>query len=68
MAAVKSHATTEKLPRAGIGMNILSLGVVMLATVTQWDAMFDLKGEQPDWAAGGGGAAENATDFCVGVI
>ena len=49
-------------------MNILSLGVVMLATVTQWGAMFDLKGEQPDWAAGGGGAAENATDFCVGVI
>ena len=49
-------------------MNILSLGVVMLATVTQWDAMFDLTGEQPGWAVGGGSGAENATDFCVGVI
>ena len=48
-------------------MTALSLGVVMLFTVTQWDAMFDLTGEQPDWAVGGGGA-ENATDFCVGVI
>ena len=53
-------------------MNVLSLGVVMLATVTQWEAMFDLTGEQPGWAAdaggNGGGGAENATDFCAGVI
>ena len=50
-------------------MNVLSLGVVMLATVTQWEAMFDLTGEQPGWAADGGGSgAENATDFCAGVI
>ena len=53
-------------------MNVLSLGVVMLATVTQWEAMFDLTGEQPGWAAdaggNGGSGAENATDFCAGVI
>ena len=36
-------------------MNVLSLGVVMLATVTQWEAMFDLTGEQPGWAADAGG-------------
>ena len=65
-----SGLTTAQFARAGVGMNILSLGVVMLATVTQWDAMFDLTGEQPDWVAGGGsgGGADNATDFCVGVI
>ena len=64
-----SGLTTAQFARAGIGMNVLSLGVVMLATVSQWDAMFDLTGEQPGWAVGGGaGGAENATDFCVGVI
>ena len=63
---------SSQFARAGIGMNVLSLGVVMLATVTQWEAMFDLTGEQPGWAAdaggNGGSGAENATDFCAGVI
>ena len=62
---------SSQFARAGIGMNVLSLGVVMLATVTQWEAMFGLTGEQPGWAADagdGGSGAENATDFCAGVI
>ncbi len=42
--------------------NILVVGVVMLLTVAYWDPLYDLLGEQPEWAHDA--VMENATDPC----
>jgi hypothetical protein len=48
--------------KVGLIPNIVLVGLVMMITVTYWETVLDLTGDQPEWAVSG--AQDNVTDLC----
>jgi di/tricarboxylate transporter len=62
LAHSRSGMTTLEMAKVGCIPNLLVVGLVTLFTATYWDALFDLTGEQPEWALSG--SEGNVTDPC----
>ena len=59
-----AQMSTFKMLRVGLGMNLISLVVVMVAANTYGAAMFDFR-EFPLWAESGQGSGDNVTEPCA---